>query len=132
MAGYYCYGPDVCLQVDRCPPLHMPVTVGPVSTCKVTASSVDAEDITVDTDCALCELPVSAAHAVSCLSPLCSLHTHITCLASHFLGSSQDLLPLEGNCPLCQAHLLWGDIIRKKKGCYQQSSPLLKSSTKLS
>ena len=32
------------------------------------------------------------------------------------------VLPLDGNCPLCEVYVLWGDLIRKKKGCYKDAT----------
>ena len=50
----------------------------------------------------------------------------MACLAEHFSQTSQDktgleyLLPVDGTCPVCDFHCLWGDIIKKKKGCYEK------------
>ena len=46
------------------------------------------------------------------------------CLADHFRKTSSDsqkgfFLPVDGQCPLCDRYTFWGDIIRKKKGCYE-------------
>ena len=29
-------------------------------------------------------------------------------------------VPVSGNCPTCEGESLWGDLIKKKKGCYSQ------------
>ena len=49
---------------------------------------------------------------------------HLICLAAHFrrTGSeknSQFFIPVDGQCPVCDRYMFWGDIIRKKKGCYE-------------
>jgi hypothetical protein len=46
------------------------------------------------------------------------------CLAEHFRKTGSDkekgfFLPVDGQCPLCDRYTFWGDIIRKKKGCYE-------------
>ena len=76
--------------------------------------------------CGLCiQLISSKEDLVSCISPKCGTVSHIACLAHHFRQTSQDksklnyLLPLDGTCPVCDFHCLWGDIVRKKKGCYE-------------
>jgi hypothetical protein len=58
----------------------------------------------------------------------CSSVYHLICLANHFrqtgnsnirqTGNSDFFLPVDGHCPLCDRYTFWGDIIRKKKGCY--------------
>lgn len=57
-----------------------------------------------------------------CLSTSCQLNAHVRCLAKHMLQREPPgtLLPLEGPCPSCGSILLWGDLVRLKRGCYQQ------------
>ena len=52
-----------------------------------------------------------------CLYPTCSMESHIICLAQHFCPNH--VLPIEGDCPSCGRSLLWGDLVRFKRGCYQ-------------
>ena len=72
----------------------------------------------------LCSLQ-SDADKLSCLA--CHAVSHILCLARHFLSQCEQqehgfLLPINGSCPSCNADLLWGDLIRYKRGCYQKLS----------
>ena len=49
------------------------------------------------------------------------MKAHIICLAKHFLKEegSNNFIPIEGSCPLCNVKMLWGDLIRKLNGCYE-------------
>ena len=75
--------------------------------------------------CGLCLEAVSLADKAQCISPKCQSVSHLVCLAEHFRktsnsGLSKDsFLPIDGSCPVCEFRCLWGDIIRKKKGCFE-------------
>lgn len=60
-----------------------------------------------------------------CLSTSCAMKSHIICLAENFLAAEKCeepmLLPISGDCVLCGTNMLWGDLIRKKQGCYQST-----------
>ncbi|KAI7873055.1 hypothetical protein BDF14DRAFT_1751452 [Spinellus fusiger] len=43
---------------------------------------------------------------------VCAIAFHLTCLAHVFLGSSIALVPVDGQCPKCDSHLRWGDLIQ--------------------
>ena len=82
--------------------------------------------MTEDLLCGLCIQSVTSKQdLVSCISPKCGAVSHMACLAQHFRQTSQEqtnlnyFLPIDGTCPVCDFHCLWGDIIRKKKGCYK-------------
>lgn len=84
------------------------------------------DTITEELLCGLCIQSISSKEdLVTCISPKCGTVSHISCLAHHFRQTSQDknklnyLLPVDGTCPVCDFHCLWGDIVRKKKGCYE-------------
>uniref|UniRef100_A0A182TKM5 Structure-specific endonuclease subunit SLX1 homolog n=1 Tax=Anopheles melas TaxID=34690 RepID=A0A182TKM5_9DIPT len=51
-----------------------------------------------------------------CLQSRCPLACHVECLAELVLEPGQ-YVPVEGDCPHCEGHFLWGDIIRKANGC---------------
>ncbi|GFR79229.1 structure-specific endonuclease subunit SLX1 homolog [Elysia marginata] len=124
---------------DLEPPLHMPVVYGPVVSKKVTKSQKGTSRVTPSQDpldegvsltklnssfCAVCRLIIKAEDtALSCLRPSCLMKAHIICLAKHFLGEeSKLLLPVEGKCPYCGVTLLWGELVRQRKGCHKNLS----------
>eukprot|EP00057_Strongylocentrotus_purpuratus_P031061 XP_783475.3 PREDICTED: structure-specific endonuclease subunit slx1 [Strongylocentrotus purpuratus] len=56
---------------------------------------------------------------LTCLYPSCKAEYHMICVSKRFLKNDPDqLLPIEGSCPSCKEVVLWGDLIRKKQGCY--------------
>ncbi|XP_029462903.1 structure-specific endonuclease subunit slx1-like isoform X2 [Rhinatrema bivittatum] len=72
------------------PPLHMPLSFG------------QSED-----------------DALHCFHPGCTMTAHLFCLAELFLSEEpQHFIPVEGKCPGCRNTMLWGDLIRYRKGCY--------------
>lgn len=115
------------------PPSHMPVVYGPVKSRKAKAE-MSQKDVTHDVDvgcvCTVCNCSLlSDADKLCCLA--CHSVSHIMCLARHFLDQHKQqcgfLLPINGLCPSCNADLLWGDLIRYKRGCYQKLSTALNS-----
>ena len=122
---------------DKQPPIHMPVLYGPVRSIKIKnkknkkskenpddKDEADDQGSTTPLLCGLCFENVPSADQVSCLSPKCGSVYHIVCLANDFRSKSNEsrpyFLPLDGHCTVCNVYMLWGDIIRKKKGCYKQ------------
>lgn len=69
--------------------------------------------------CVLCARNCDPSSILYCLSSDCQAITHIICLAQRFLGSSSHIIPIDGECPACGIRVLWGDLIRKKNGCYK-------------
>ncbi|BFZ03132.1 hypothetical protein BsWGS_06171 [Bradybaena similaris] len=69
-------------------------------------------------DCAVCYKMIQAEDkTLQCLKPDCAMMAHIICLAQSFLGSPSKLLPVQGKCPRCSVNLLWGELVRYRKGC---------------
>lgn len=108
------------------PPNHMPVAYGPVkptqvTRCKGKAAKVITADDELPVPCSLCDHDVLHKDKMRCLSKSCLLVAHAVCLADRFLQVEHPgtLLPLEGLCPSCHIPLLWGDLVRLKRGCYQ-------------
>jgi structure-specific endonuclease subunit SLX1 len=97
----------------------MPIAYGPVMSKKIDQSQGTTSQTSVQDNevCSLCFEVVHPSEKMSCLSPGCLLAAHVICLAKTFLKGN-DIIPIEGHCPACNSHLLWGDLVRKKKGCY--------------
>jgi structure-specific endonuclease subunit SLX1 len=100
----------------------MPIAYGPVVSKKIedtqsTTSQTSVQDNDVACVCSLCYEVVHPSEKISCLAPGCLLVAHVICLAKRFLKGNV-IIPIEGDCPACGVHCLWGDLVRKKKGCY--------------
>lgn len=102
------------------PPIHMPICHGPVISKKL-ASSQQIEHNLQQPDqifsCYLCRKAIDGK-PLKCLNSDCDLVSHVICLSKKFLQAGE-YIPIDGECPKCTKNLLWGDIIRKYKGCYQ-------------
>lgn len=123
---------------DRLPPIHMPLVYGKVIIKKkkikkflhnydndddIFFSVIDNNSITV---CSICNNLIDDndnsnedSDKVRCLKPVCKFVSHLICLAKKFNDNHLMILPIEGNCPECGINVLWGDLIRKMKGCYK-------------
>lgn len=105
----------------------MGIAYGPVVSKKVKKKNTSGDsDVELIEDlppvlCFLCKMVCTPNEILKCLVKDCDMEAHTICLAEHFLRLEVGhLLPLSGSCPKCDKDLLWGDLIRKKKGCYQQ------------
>jgi len=117
------------------PPLHMPIVHGPVKSKKVgkkkskrglnTADEVE-ETPTEESDllCNICFSEVTVSQKVVCLYPKCEAVSHILCLGMVFTKNTNDILPIKGECPTCGGEEIWGNVIRKKRGCYEELEEL--------
>ena len=57
---------------------------------------------------------------LKCIHPTCTMVSHIMCLSKKFLSESKgQIIPVDGKCPRCRMPVLWADLVRLKKGCYQ-------------
>ena len=102
------------------PPLHMPLVYGPVKSKKVKGAEAGLGRLLGETKrCNVCDLTVSEPELVTCLYPRCEAASHVLCLAETFTARSDSLLPVQGQCPTCGGDELWADIIRKRRGCYE-------------
>ena len=131
---------DIDFPRDKQPPIHMPVLYGQVKSVKLKKKKMANSDNSSEqlenppspaSICGICFDTVSQDSQVQCLNPKCQSVYHIVCLGDHFRQSANEsrayFLPLDGQCKVCDIYMLWGDIIRKKKGCYQQSEIVVSS-----
>lgn len=96
----------------------MPISCGSVETKRLPKdikSKEVEEETTTSFTCQLC-FECIENKKLSCLNPSCDFLSHVLCLGNYILESGE-YVPIEGNCPKCEQNFLWGDIIRKYKGC---------------
>ena len=105
------------------PPLHMPIAYGPVIVKKIkkTKSSELSEDLAIK-NCNICSEVIAVQDKIICLYKNCKSASHILCLAKHFTENDESLIPIQGKCPKCDGVQMWGNLIRKKRGCYEELS----------
>ena len=104
-------------------PQHMIICHGPIKAKKTkigrTQSNIELLDaVRSRKECHLCmeEIKNLEDDRVFCVNPRCKLVTHLRCLAKTCLTPGH-YVPVQGVCPLCECKFLWGNVIRKKKGC---------------
>ena len=104
----------------------MTSTIFSTDYCLIFLFPRDDDIISEHSICGLCTQNISSKEEiVSCISPKCRAISHITCLAQHFRQTTQEknkldyILPIDGTCPVCDFHCLWGDIVKKKKGFFE-------------
>lgn len=106
------------------PPLHMPICYGKVTACKIKQSYKGTDSLSQESNiieeklCLLCGSTVTEKESIACIRNNCNLKAHLICLAKLFCKDGM-ILPIEGTCSACGTSVLWGDLIRKKNGCYQ-------------
>ncbi|KAJ8916627.1 hypothetical protein NQ315_000272 [Exocentrus adspersus] len=105
------------LTLIKAPPMHMPICQGPVVSKKIQKNieSVNPAIVSVG-NCNIC-FKHNEGRSLKCLNTSCDLSCHVICLSKYFLEEGQ-YVPVQGRCPKCKGTFLWGDIVRKYKGCY--------------
>ncbi|XP_057662806.1 structure-specific endonuclease subunit slx1 [Diorhabda carinulata] len=98
------------------PPLHMPICNGAVVSKKVTKPTLTDNNSNIIQTCDVCSEKI-ITQAIKCVNYNCDLTTHLLCLSNSFLKPGE-YIPIEGRCPKCENIYLWGDYVRKYKGCY--------------
>jgi len=56
---------------------------------------------------------------VECVNSKCKTVSHIICLSRSFLLGEDQIIPIQGKCGTCDVVLQWGDVVRRRNGCYQ-------------
>lgn len=101
----------------------MPICYGPVISKKI-PSTVSVSSDKAIIYCYFCNDEVF--NCMKCLNPDCFLTAHIICLSKCFLKRGE-YVPVEGQCPHCGKNYLWGDLVRKYKGCYNNEDVMIKT-----
>lgn len=110
----------------------MPILYGPVLSKKISSSqqkssqglaseNSDCSQIESESNsiCHICKMSIQN-NKLTCVNSYCDFTSHISCLAKIFL-ENDEYIPIEGHCPSCNRKVLWGDLIRKLKGCQVQN-----------
>lgn len=101
--------------------MHIPICVGPIVPQKVKSVEEETEVLNF---CFLCHQIVTKEKIFICFNKDCKEAFHVICLGKTFVLSQPEknkfLLPVDGNCPNCNAATLWGDVIRYVSGCYRE------------
>lgn len=67
--------------------------------------------------CTLCgqNLHPGRSLVVTCPGSACEGVYHVTCLSSHFLRAENacSLVPVSGNCPCCETHISWSQLMKE-------------------
>jgi structure-specific endonuclease subunit SLX1 len=71
-----------------------------------------AQDSLICTIC-LNQLNPKEDSILACPHTDCNAVTHLRCSAEHFSDSTQELLPVSGNCPECAQSTRWVDLVRE-------------------
>ena len=119
--------------LSKLPPTHMPIVYGLVELVKKKKAKNQNQEIQQIFDpndkCYICKIEINQdeiliknLNGLKCLS--CSCITHTTCLANLFIEQNSfkdglQLLPIEGDCPKCKVHLMWGDLTKFRLGNFK-------------
>lgn len=108
---------DLSRELPALPPIHMPICYGCVISKKLTKDDCCEETQQLQQHyCCCCNETIDEQPLV-CLKSTCSSTSHLFCLSKRFLKCGE-YIPIDGDCPKCGEIFLWGDLIRKYKGCY--------------
>lgn len=106
-------------QATSLPPVHMPIAYGRVAIKKLREAETHDAAPTDHGVCFRCGTSLCGEDLMTCVNPKCNVICHVICFSMYFTRNRDDIIPIEGECPSCDSRLLWGDLVRKKKGCYK-------------
>jgi structure-specific endonuclease subunit SLX1 len=104
-------------------PQHIKVTQGPITCLQYIESTIETKVSDTGGCCSLCDdTGLVLDDCLVCTNSQCEMKSHIICLAKYLLyfdnSSVRKLIPLFGECPICETTLKWGDMIKAlKKRC---------------
>ncbi|KAL3270660.1 hypothetical protein HHI36_021188 [Cryptolaemus montrouzieri] len=103
----------------KTPPIHMAICYGPVVSKKVNQKPEDDNEVEVFSSFNICDICLNSSNQklLTCLDNTCNFKSHLICLSKLFLEPGE-YIPVEGKCPKCDINCLWGDLIKKYKGCF--------------
>ena len=77
----------------------------------------DVLDFERQGDCAVCHETLSPGEGLQaiCTKSGCEAAGHLSCWSRHMLGTNRtdDILPLQGNCPKCGGHVQWAEMMKE-------------------
>ena len=98
----------------------MPIAYGRVAIKKLMNNKTEeSEETGEDFTCYICHNSITKSDLMHCVNPKCNTPFHVICLGKNFTPNVDVIIPVEGECPSCKIQLLWGDLVRLKKGCYK-------------
>jgi structure-specific endonuclease subunit SLX1 len=104
--------------------MHMPICYGSVISKKVPSSLSHTSEETI-IFCHFCRDDVVGG--MKCLNPECTVVGHVICFSKCFIKEKGEYVPVEGECPGCLKVYLWGDLVRKFRGCYNSEDVMIRT-----
>lgn len=82
------------------------------------AKGKDVFDFEREGSCVVCSEPMSPSEGIYalCTNSGCEGVGHLSCWSRHMLPVSEQegsIIPVEGECPKCQGHVRWGDMMKE-------------------
>lgn len=105
--------------------MHMPICFGPVISKKIPVSPTKSSKTLefMPSSCFICD-QVMSDKPIECLN--CQICCHVICMSKYFRNPGE-YVPVEGKCPKCDMFFLWGDLVRKYKGCYNNIDLMIRA-----
>ncbi|RDD37819.1 Structure-specific endonuclease subunit SLX1-like protein [Trichoplax sp. H2] len=106
---------EIQFPVSQQAPQHMPIAYGPIKIGNFKHYQTD-DRYQLPKRCVLCHCRIEGLdELLVCTWRNCQMSSHLTCLAEQFANDNGMIVPIQGNCPVCSADLLWGDLITQFK-----------------